>query len=96
MLAASFLVVVGLALATFKYSQAGKKQQVTLRDRSLQDGFLFREDGSQAVHVVQGGTRYLIPTAPEFTALGYQWHNVEVVPPARWRTCGPSRPIARC
>jgi hypothetical protein len=81
MLAASFLVVVGLALATFTYSQSGKKQQATLRDRSLKDGFLFREDGSQAVHVVQGGTRYLIPTPQEFTGLGYQWHNVEVVPP---------------
>ena len=31
--------------------------------------------------MVQGGTRFLIPTAKEFNALGYQWHNVEVVPP---------------
>ena len=81
MLAASFLVVLGLGLATFKLVQSGKKQQLSLRERSLQDGFLFREDGSQAVHVVQGGTRYLIPTPKEFTAFGYQWDNVEVVPP---------------
>ena len=81
MVAAGLLMVVALVLTTFKYSKAGKKQEVALRDRSMQDGFLFREDGSQAVHVVQGGTRYLIPTAKEFTALGYQWHNVQVVSP---------------
>jgi hypothetical protein len=82
MLAASFLVVVGLALATFRYSQAGKQQQASLRDRSTRDGFLFREDGSGTVHVVQAGTRFPIPTAKEFNALGYQWHNIEVVPPS--------------
>jgi hypothetical protein len=79
--AAGFLLVVGLALATFKYSRTAKTQEVSMRERSMQDGFLFREDGSQAVHVVQGGTRFLIPTAKEFTELGYQWHNVQVVPP---------------
>jgi hypothetical protein len=81
MLAASFLLVVGLALGTVKLVRADKQEQLTVRERSMKDGFLFREDGSQAVHVVQGGVRYLIPSAPEFNALGYQWGNVQVVPP---------------
>ena len=81
MLAAGFVLVVALAMGTFKLVKAGQQQAITLRERSSRDGFLFREDGSQAVHVVQGGVRYLIPNPQEFKAFGYQWHNVEVVPP---------------
>jgi hypothetical protein len=81
MLAAGVLAVVGLGAATVRLVRADKKQEAHLRDRSMQDGFLFREDGSPAVFVVQGGTRYLIPNAKEFSALGYQWPSVELVSP---------------
>ena len=81
MLAAGFLLVVGLALGTVKLVRADKQQEVSLRERSLRDGFLYREDGSQAVFVVQGGTRYFIPSQPEFNALGFKTASIEVVAP---------------
>jgi hypothetical protein len=81
MLAAGFLLVVGLALGTAKVLRAGTQKEVSLRERSLRDGFLFREDGSRAVFVVQGGTKYFIPAQAEFNALGYQSASIEVVAP---------------
>jgi hypothetical protein len=81
MLAAGFAVTVGLALGTLKLVRSDKQQEVSLRERSARDGFLFREDGSKAVFVVQGETKYFIPSNEEFGALKYSYGNVEVVAP---------------
>jgi hypothetical protein len=80
-LAATILVVLGLTLAAYRYAQADKHKQASLRERSSRDGYLFREDGSPAVYVVQGGTKYFIPNLPEFNALKYRMPDVEVVTP---------------
>jgi hypothetical protein len=42
---------------------------------------LFRESGSNMVYVVQGGTKYWVPSEQEFYSLGYRWDRVEMVPP---------------
>jgi hypothetical protein len=80
-LGATILVVLGLTFATYRYAQADKQTQASLRERSTRDGYLFREDGSPAVYVVQGGTKYFIPSIPEFNALNYRMPSVEVVAP---------------
>jgi hypothetical protein len=98
MLAAGVLLAGGLALGTVKLVRADKQQEVSQRERSSRDGFLFREDGSKAVFVVQGGARYLIPSPAEFNALGYKWGNVEVVSPetvAHLQTKPPERALLK-
>jgi hypothetical protein len=54
--------------------------QAELRERASRDGYLYREQGSHEVFVVQGGTRYYIPSPQEFDALGYRSDQIEEVP----------------
>jgi hypothetical protein len=56
-----------------------KTPQQELKERASKDGFLFREEGSDTVYVVQGQSKYMVPSAQEFEALGYKWDQVETV-----------------
>ena len=63
-----------------EFTPPPKTPQQELKERASKDGFLYREEGSDTVYVVQGGTRYAVPSAQEFEALGYKWDQVENVP----------------
>ena len=52
-----------------------------LKQRASRDGFAYREAGSNAVFVVQNGTKFWVKSAEELRALGYSWDKVEVVQP---------------
>jgi hypothetical protein len=56
-------------------------EKTSLKERASKDGFLFREAGSKATYVVQGGAKFWIPSVEEFQAMGHTWDKVEVVPP---------------
>jgi hypothetical protein len=53
----------------------------TLREQSRQDGFLFREAGSDKIFVVQKGTKFAVPNDTEFQKLGFKTDQVREVPP---------------
>lgn len=75
------LLVVSLAGAVVAYQAYGRRATlVQQRERASRDGYLFREEGSNTVFVVQAGARLPISSAQEFNALGYLWPAVEVVP----------------
>jgi hypothetical protein len=63
-----------------EFTTAPKTERELLKERASKDGYLFREEGSDAVYVVQGGTKFHVPNPEEFEALGYKWDNIEVVP----------------
>lgn len=63
-----------------EFTTPPKTEQELLKERASKDGYLFREDGSNKVFVVQGGTKYFVPSEQEFEALGYKWDQIEVVP----------------
>ena len=56
------------------------RARVELRARASKDGFLFREEGSYAIYVVQNGTKFHIQDPQEFRSLGYRPDHIEVVP----------------
>jgi hypothetical protein len=62
-----------------EFTTPAKTPQEELKERASKDGYLFREEGSESVYVVQGRTKYLVPNAQEFEALGYKWDQVETV-----------------
>jgi len=46
----------------------------------LADGSLVKESSSPPVYVIFGGAKFHIPDPSEFSALGYAWSDVQVVP----------------
>jgi hypothetical protein len=54
--------------------------EVQLRERASKDGFMFREEGDHRVFIVQGGTKYYIPSDAEFEALGLRRDQIEEIP----------------
>jgi hypothetical protein len=52
-----------------------------LREQSRQDGFLFREAGSDKVFVVQRGTKFAVANETELQKLGFKSEQVREVPP---------------
>jgi hypothetical protein len=79
--AALVLALAALVIGGVMALRAGPREREQLRARTARDGFLYREKGSWAIHVVQAGARFLVPSPQEFNALGYRWDAVEVVPP---------------
>jgi hypothetical protein len=47
----------------------------------LGDGALLRDQDKPAVWVMCGGARFLVPSEAELLAMGYNWAQVQVVPP---------------
>jgi hypothetical protein len=54
--------------------------EAELRQRASKDGYVFREAGSQAIYIVQNGTKFHVQSEAELRALGYSWDKVEEVP----------------
>ncbi|HEY0710116.1 MAG TPA: hypothetical protein VGG33_25115 [Polyangia bacterium] len=55
--------------------------EAELKARASRDGYAFREAGSQAVYVVQNGTKFHVQNVGELRALGISDDRIEVVPP---------------
>ena len=55
-------------------------EQEKLRKEAAEEGFLFRERGSDAIYIVRHGTRFLIPSQDEFRAMGLDASKVREVP----------------
>jgi hypothetical protein len=51
-----------------------------LKLRASRDGYLFREAGSDAIYVVQNGTKFQVQNEAELRALGYSSDRIETVP----------------
>jgi hypothetical protein len=64
-----------------EFTTPPKTERELLKERASKDGYLFQEAGSDAVYVVQGGSKYHVPNPDEFNALGYRWDQIETVPP---------------
>jgi hypothetical protein len=62
-----------------EFTTPPKTEREQLKERASKDGYLFREDGSETIYVVQGGSKFAVPNREEFEALGYKWDQVEVV-----------------
>jgi hypothetical protein len=77
-----------------EFTAPAKTAHEQLKERASKDGYLFREEGSDTVYVVQGGSKYPVPSSQEFEALGYKWDQVENVPPGSL-TFLPNRPQER-
>jgi hypothetical protein len=62
-----------------EFTTPPKTERELLKERASKDGYLFREEGSDEVYVVQGGSKYHVPNPEEFESLGYKWDQIEVV-----------------
>ena len=62
-----------------EFTSPPKTERELLKERASKDGYLFQEEGSGTIYVVQGGSKFAVPNREEFEALGYKWDQVETV-----------------
>lgn len=58
------------------------------------DGTLLKSAAGDSVAVIVGGLRRWIPNTATFTAMGFNWNNVQTIPDATWQNIptGPAMP----